>query len=69
MGNRGNVDGEGGINVADMTYLVDYLFFEGDIPPCTEEGNVDADGGTNVADLTYLVDYLFFDGPAPPPCP
>ena len=31
--NRGNVDGEGGINVADLTYLVDYLFFEGPAPP------------------------------------
>lgn len=67
--NRGNVDGDGGINVADLTYLVDHLFFEGPPPPCPEEGNVDADGGINVADLTYLVDYLFFGGPAPPPCP
>ena len=66
---RGNANGEGGINVADLTYLVDYLFFDGPTPPCPEEGNVDADGGTNVADLTYLVDHLFFDGPAPPPCP
>jgi hypothetical protein len=69
QGMRGNVDGDGGINVADVTYLVDYLFFEGDIPPCPEEGNVDGVGDVNVADLTYLVDYLFFGGPAPPPCP
>jgi predicted outer membrane repeat protein len=67
--NRGNADGEGGVNVADVTYLVDYLFFEGDAPPCPEEGNVDADGAINVADVTYLVEYIFFDGPAPLPCP
>jgi len=66
---RGNVDGDSGVNVADLTYLVDFLFFGGGTPPCPEEGNVDADGGINVADLTYLVDYLFFNGPAPPPCP
>ncbi len=66
---RGNADGDGGVNVADLTYLVDYLFFEGTSPPCPEEGNTDADGGINVADLTYLVDYLFFDGPTPAPCP
>jgi hypothetical protein len=66
---RGNADGDGGINVVDLTYLVDYLFFEGPSPPCPEEGNVDADGGINVADLTYLVEYLFFEGPAPPVCP
>ncbi len=66
---RGNADGEGGVNVADLTYLVEYLFFEGPTPPCPEEGNADGSGGINVADLTYLVDYLFFSGPAPPTCP
>jgi len=65
---RGNTDGDGGINVADLTYLVDYIFFGGDTPPCPEEGNVDASGGINVADLTYLVDYIFFSGDPPPPC-
>jgi hypothetical protein len=67
--NRGNTDGEGGISVTDLTYLVDYLFFNGDAPPCPEEGNVDAEGAINVADVTYLVDYLFFEGSEPPPCP
>jgi hypothetical protein len=66
---RGNTDSDGGINVADLTYLVDFLFFGGDTPPCPEEGNIDADGGINVADVTYLVEYIFFGGPAPPPCP
>ena len=66
---RGNTDGDGGVNVADLIYLVDYIFFGGDTPPCPEEGNVDADGGINVADMTHLAEYLFFGGPAPPPCP
>ncbi len=66
---RGDADGSGPVNVADLTHLVDYLFFDGPAPPCIEEGDVDASGATNVADLTYLVEYLFFDGPAPPPCP
>jgi len=32
---EGNVngDGVGAINVADLTYLVDFLFFDGDPPP------------------------------------
>jgi len=65
---RGNVDHSGAINVADLIYLVDFLFFDGTAPPCEEEGNVDGTGGINVADLTYLVEFLFFNGPAPPPC-
>jgi len=75
--NRGNADhiiGIGGpIDVADLTYLVKYLFKNGPVPPCLEEGNVDGiigpGGPIDVADLTYLVYYLFKNGPAPPPCP
>jgi hypothetical protein len=71
VGRRGNVDGDPNhrVNVADLTYLVDYLFRTGPLPPCSEEGNVNGDSNINVADVTYLVDYLFRGGPAPPPCP
>ena len=74
---RGNVDRifgpAGPIDVADITYLVAYLFSGGSAPPCIEEGNVDAivgpAGPIDVADLTYLVAYVFSGGPPPPPCP
>jgi|GEM_PF-1495621 len=69
---RGDLDhSDGGVpvNVADVIYLVDYLFFGGPPPVCEAEGDVDASGAINVADLTYLVDYLFFGGPPPPPRP
>lgn len=69
QGITGNVDGVGEVNVADLSYLVDYLFHSGASPPCLEEANVDGVGDVNVADLAYLVDYLFFDGPAPAACP
>ncbi len=63
----GDVDGSGGsANVADLTYLVDYLYFYGPPPPTMGAADVDGSGGDpNIADLTYLVDYLFFGGPAP----
>jgi hypothetical protein len=66
--NRGNADGIGAINVGDVTYLTDFLFFDGLAPPCEEEGNADGTGGINVGDLTYLINYIFFGGPSPPPC-
>ncbi len=76
-GMRGNADGltgsGGEVDVADLTYLVAYLFMGGPEPPCIDEGNVDglvsAGGPIDVADLTYLVAYLFLGGPAPAPCP
>lgn len=62
----GDVNGdEYGPNVADLTYLVDYLFRGGPAPPVMEAADVDLSGHINVADLTYLVNFLFRGGPAP----
>lgn len=66
---RGDVDRSDAINVADLTYLVGYLFKGGPPPLCMEEADTDSSGAINVSDLTYLVDYLFKGGPAPAPCP
>ncbi len=62
----GDIDGSNEApNVADLTYLVNYLFKSGPPPPIIEAADVDGSGDVNVADLTYLVNYLFKGGPAP----
>ncbi len=77
-GLRGDYNSDNAINVADLTAMVDYLFFSGPPPACVDdpgpppvypEGDYNGDGALNVADLTALVDFLFFSGPAPAPCP
>ncbi|MBU8934059.1 MAG: hypothetical protein KOO62_08620 [candidate division Zixibacteria bacterium] len=71
--NRGNVDGisgDGGpIDIADLTYLVAYLFTGGEEPPCIEEGDIDGNSEINIADLTHIVAYLFTGGQPPVACP
>jgi len=61
----GDADGSGEINVADVIYLVEYIFFGGPEPVPYLGGDCDANGAVNIADLTYLVTYLFSGGPAP----
>ena len=69
IGNQGNVDLQGSVNIADLTLLVGYLFSPHWDLPCTGAGNVNGDGRINITDVTYLVRYLFKGGPPPAPCP
>jgi len=68
-GIRGDVNYDMSLNVADLTYLVDWLFYSGPDPPCMEEAAADGSPGIGVHTLTDLVDYLFFGGDPPLPCP
>jgi hypothetical protein len=61
----GNIDGQPGINIADLTYLVEYLFRGGPPPNPLEAGDINCSGDVDVADLTDYVDYLFRGGDEP----
>lgn len=71
LGDRGNIDNssDGSTDVADLTYIVEYLFGGGPPPVCDDEANIDGQAGVDVSDLTYIVEYLFGGGPPPVPCP
>ncbi len=77
-----NHDGQPDPDIADLIYMVTYMFQEGPEPPCDEPGtgdctehyyaetDVNGDGSCSpdIADLIYLVTYMFQEGPAPIPC-
>ncbi|HKC25272.1 MAG TPA: dockerin type I repeat-containing protein, partial [Thermoanaerobaculia bacterium] len=60
----GDANGDGIVNVADVFYLINYLFAAGPVP--LGRGNVNGGDGTiTVADVFYLINYLFAGGTAP----
>ncbi|MFH1688375.1 MAG: thrombospondin type 3 repeat-containing protein [bacterium] len=76
---RADVNHDGtGPDIADLVYLVNFMFNGGPKPPCEippgsnyfPEADVNGSGnGPDIADLVYLVNYMFNGGPAPVPCP
>jgi len=61
----GNLDGP---DIADLVYLVTYMFQDGPAPPVIEACDVDGNGVIpypDIADLVYLVTYMFQGGPEP----
>ena len=64
----GDFDGLAGpINVLDLTYLVDYMFRGGAVPPDMNLADLTNDGNIGILDLTFMVDFIFRGGP-PSPC-
>jgi hypothetical protein len=63
---RGDANGDGVINAADVVYLINYLYIHGPAPNPLQAGDVDSDGLINASDVVYLINYLYIDGP--PPC-
>ncbi|HVP37412.1 MAG TPA: metallophosphoesterase [Terriglobales bacterium] len=62
----GDSNSDGAVNLADIIYLVNYLFKGGPVPlPLLDAGDSNCDSKVNVADIVYLVAYLFKGGPAP----
>lgn len=55
----GDIDASGQIDIADLTFFVDYLFLKGVAPNPIERANCDCTGQVDIADLIRLVDALF----------
>lgn len=59
----GDIDNsEGPVNIADLTFFINYLFRGGPEPPITAAADLSLDSTLAVSDLTRLIDYLFRGG-------
>ena len=55
---KGDADGDGAVNIADVTALIDYLL-SGDASAINlENAEVSGDGQVSIGDVTALIDYL-----------
>jgi hypothetical protein len=62
----GDCNGDGVVNVADVVYLINYLYKRDDPPDPLEAGDSNCDGIVNLGDVVYLIGYLYRGGL--PPC-
>ncbi len=61
-----DVDGNGTVaDVADLVFLVSYMFAQGDLPPVLDACDVDGTGEIDIQDLVFLTGFMFANGPAP----
>ncbi len=70
-GQMGNIDADPseGVDISDLSALIDYLYISFTPPVCPILANCDGDpgGGIDIADLARLIDYLYISF-APLPC-
>ncbi|MBN1418471.1 MAG: hypothetical protein JXP34_06810, partial [Planctomycetes bacterium] len=62
---RGDVDGNGSLQIGDAVYSLMYQFADGAAPPCLKASDLDDNGAVNISDPVNLLTYLFASGPAP----
>jgi hypothetical protein len=62
---RGDLTGDEQVNIADVIYLVNYLFKGGSAPEQPLSADANCDGIVDLGDLIYLIDYLYKKGPKP----
>jgi hypothetical protein len=65
---RGDVNGDGIVDVGDVVYLISYLYRGGPPPDPLSTGDVNCDGIVNLGDVVFLISYLYKSGPVPRCC-
>jgi len=63
---HGDANADKKVSVADVVYLINFLFKNGPAPYPFPAGDVNCDGYVTVSDVVYLINYLFKGGR--PPC-
>ena len=62
---RGDSNGDGRLNISDVSFTLSWLFRGGRAPPCLASVDSNANGRINIADATYALNWFFHGGPQP----
>ncbi len=63
---RGDVSGDGNLDLSDPVELLEYLFLAVGNPGCLDSCDVNDSGALDVSDAVYLLTYMFIGGMEPP---
>lgn len=61
----GDANGDGGVNVGDAVYIINYVFRGGPPPDPYYSGDANGDCFVDLADAVYLIGYIFKGGSEP----
>ena len=61
----GDADGNGAVNILDVSFVISYLYKGAPAPSPSNRADVDHSGAINILDVGYTVNYLYKGGPAP----
>jgi hypothetical protein len=62
---RGDANGDWIVEAADIIYLINYLYKNGEPPDPLEAGDANCNDAVESGDVIYLINYLFKEGPVP----
>jgi len=63
---RGDSDGNGGLELTDAVFLLNFLFLGGPPPLCAAAANSNGEGAPGLTSAIYVLNFLFLGGPQPP---
>ncbi|MEM7164473.1 MAG: immunoglobulin domain-containing protein [Planctomycetota bacterium] len=64
---RGDANNDLQFNVADVVFIITYLFNSGAAPLCFDAADINDDGFIDISDSIYMLLFSFSGGPPPPP--
>ncbi len=61
----GDANGNGGVSISDVVFLINYIFSGGAAPNPVRAGDANCSGAVTISDAVFLINYIFSGGASP----